>query len=328
MTYVAGTRDNKQNMTKILFIFLDGIGLGTDDTETNPLARVEMPYLQSLLGGRKLTASMAPYESKLVSLQALDANLGVDGLPQSATGQAALMTGINIPAELGYHYGPKPNPGVAGYLNNGNTLFSWLRAEGKKAALLNAFPPGYFSGIESGKRLYSSIPLAVTSAGYPLFTQEDFFTGRALSADFTGHGWRSMLKIPEAPVMSAHEAGEKLAQLAGRYDFSMFEYWASDYAGHKQNMVWAVEQLEVFDCVMEGLLRNWNLDEDLILITSDHGNMEDLSTRRHTDAKVPGLVIGVNYKVFTEGLTDLTGIAPRIRNFLLDGEKQINQQNA
>jgi hypothetical protein len=304
-------------MTRILFIFMDGIGLGADDPETNPLARAGMPLLQALLGGRKLTASAAPYESEQVALLALDAGLGVDGLPQSATGQAVLMTGINIPAELGYHYGPKPNPQVASYLKNGNTLFSWLRAEGRKSALLNAFPPRYFSGIESGLRLYSSIPLAYTSAGYPLFTQEDFFAGRALSADFTGHGWRSMLEIAEAPIRSAREAGEKLARLAQGYDFSMFEYWASDYAGHKQDMDWAVEQLEVFDGVLAGLIKLWDMDEDLVLVTSDHGNMEDLSTRRHTDAKVPGLVIGKKHKSFTQGLTDLTGIAPRIRECIL-----------
>ena len=117
--------------------------------------------------------------------------------------------------------------------------------------------------------------------------------------------------------MSAHEAGGKLAQLAGGYDFSMFEYWASDYAGHKQNMDWAIEQLEAFDSVLEGLVKNWNMGEDLILITSDHGNMEDLSTRRHTHAKVPGLVIGLEHQRFTDGLTDLTGIAPRIRDLIL-----------
>jgi len=304
-------------MTRILFIFLDGIGLGPDNPETNPLARAEMPFLGSLLGGRRLTASAAPYESEHVSLLALDASLGVDGLPQSATGQAVLMTGINVPAELGYHYGPKPNTQVAGYLNNGNTLFSWLHAEGKKAALLNAYPPRYFDGIESGKRLYSSIPLAITSAGYPLFTQEDFFAGKALSADFTGHGWRSMLNIAEAPVMSAVEAGGKLAGLAQVYDFSLFEYWASDYAGHKQDMEAAIAQMESFDGVLEGLVGAWNMDDDLILITSDHGNMEDLSTRRHTDAKVPGLVIGEKHRSFAEGLTELTGIAPGIRQQLL-----------
>ena len=304
-------------MTRILFIFLDGIGLGADDPQSNPLARAVMPFIESLLGGQKLTASAAPFEGKSLSLLALDAGLGVAGLPQSATGQAVLMTGINIPAALGYHYGPKPNPEVAEYLKNGNTLFSWLRANHKSAALLNAFPPGYFSGIESGKRLYSSIPLAFTSAGYPLFTQDDFITGRALSADFTGLGWRTELKLAEAPLISAHEAGIKLAELAQEYDFSLFEYWISDYAGHKQNMDWAIEQMETFDGVLKSLVASWNLDKDLILITSDHGNMEDLSTRRHTGARVPGLVIGKQHKVFTAGLSDLTGIAPRIREFIL-----------
>ena len=303
---------------KILFIFMDGIGLGTDDPETNPLAQAEMPYLQSLLGGGKLIASATPYENEMVSLLALDAGLGVNGLPQSATGQAVLMTGVNVPSNLGYHYGPKPNPEVASYLNNGNTLFSWLRAEGKKSAMLNAYPPRYFSGIETGMRLYSSIPLAYTSAGYSLFTQEDLFAGQALSADFTGHGWRSMLKIAGAPVRSAGDAGKKLAELAQGYDFALFEYWASDYAGHKQDMESALTQMEIFDGVLEGLVKSWNMEEDLILVTSDHGNMEDLSTRRHTDAKVPGLVIGKKHKTFAEGLMDLTGIAPRIKKQILD----------
>jgi hypothetical protein len=276
-----------------------------------------MPFLESLIGGNKLIFSAAPFESETVSLLALDAGLGVDGLPQSATGQAVLMTGVNIPAELGYHYGPKPNPDVTEYLKNGNTLFSWLRAAGKKAAFLNAYPPGYFRAIESGKRMYSSIPLTVTSAGYPLFTQEDFFEGKALSADFTGLGWRTMLDIAEAPVRSGNEAGAKLAELAGECDFSLFEYWASDYAGHKQDMDSAVDQMETFDSVLEGLVDKWDMAEDLILITSDHGNMEDLSTRRHTDANVPGLVIGKKHKQFTDGLTDLTGIAPGIREMVL-----------
>jgi len=304
-------------MTKVLFIFMDGIGLGADNPATNPLSCAEMPFLGSLLGGRNLTASAAPYESEFISLLALDACLGVDGLPQSATGQAVLLTGINIPAELGYHYGPKPNPQVAGYLNNGNTLYSWLRAKGKKTALLNAFPPRYFHGIESGMRLYSSIPLAYTSAGHTLFTQEDLFNGRALSADFTGYGWRTMLDIAEAPLMSAFEAGTKLAKLAQGYDFSMFEYWASDYAGHKQDMDSAVRQMESFDDVLRGLVQSWNTDEDLILVTSDHGNMEDLSTRRHTDAKVPGLVIGKQRAAFTANLRALTDIAPKIRSEIL-----------
>jgi hypothetical protein len=308
----------------LLFLFLDGIGLGPDNPEINPLARAHMPNLKSLLGGQRLLASAAPYHGEQATLLALDASLGVDGLPQSATGQAVLMTGVNVSAAIGYHYGPKPNPEVAAFLNNGNTLFSWLRAEGKSAALLNAYPPGYFAGIESGKRLYSSIPLAVTGAGFPLFTQKELFAGEALSADFTGQGWRDMLGFPDAPLLSPQEAGEKLLQLAMRYDFSLFEYWASDYAGHKQDMDWAVRQMEALDGVLGGIVQAVDGgpktagDELLVLVTSDHGNMEDLSTRRHTEARVPGLLIGSRQARarFAAGLSSLADIAPAIRETL------------
>ena len=46
---------------RVLFIFLDGVGLGIDDPNINPFARLEMPFLQSLLGGNKLLANSAPY---------------------------------------------------------------------------------------------------------------------------------------------------------------------------------------------------------------------------------------------------------------------------
>jgi len=314
--------DGRQYLTlstpsmKLLFLFLDGIGLGADNPETNPFISANMPTLEALLGGKKMIASSAPFEGESLSLRSVDPNLGVKGLPQSATGQAVLLTGINIPAELGYHYGPKPNPEVARYLNE-TTLFSKTVNAGKKAALLNAYPPRYFDGIDSGKRLYSSIPLALTNAGVSLFTHEDYFNGLALSADFTGEGWREFLGFPDSPLFSPREAGETLASLAARYDFSFFEYWASDYAGHKQDMGWAIRQLETFDGVLEGLLAGWDLEKDFILLTSDHGNMEDLGTRKHTAAPVPLLLFGnkANRDAFAN-VSELTEIAPAISNLL------------
>jgi len=303
---------------RILFLFLDGVGLGTDDPQINPLVRARMPRLRTLLGGRPLIAASAPLETERATLLSLDASLGVDGLPQSATGQAVLLTGINIPKEIGYHYGPKPNPEVAAYLN-GNTLFSRVTRAGKTAALLNAYPPRYFQGIDSGKRLYSSVPLAVTNAGLSLFTKDDLYAGRALSADFTALGWQSFLGFSDTPTLTPEAAGRKTAELASQYDFSFFEYWASDYAGHKQNMSAACELLETFDGVLGDLVDAWDDSRGLILLTSDHGNLEDLSTRRHTDAQVPGLLIGAPSarREFVHGLKDLTGIAPAIQRLIL-----------
>ena len=296
---------------RVLFIFLDGIGLGGNNPATNPFAQAQMPNLNKLLDGRSLLKESAPFHGERATLLAVDPAVGVSGLPQSATGQAILVTGINIPAELGYHYGPKPNPEVAAYLKEA-TLFSRFTKEDKKAALLNAYPPRYFQGIDSGKRLYSSIPLAVTNAGLLLFRQDALYAGHALSADFTGEGWRNMLGFSDSPVLDPQQAGRRLATLAKEYDFSLFEYWASDYAGHKQQMETAAGLMETFDSVLGGLIEAW--EDGLILITSDHGNMEDLSTRKHTDADVPALVIGdkAARDKFTQDMEDLTDIAPAI----------------
>jgi phosphopentomutase len=79
-------------------------------------------------------------------------------------------------------------------------------------------------------------------------------------------------------------------------------------------MDWAVTQLETLDGVLGGLLEHLP-DDLLVLVTSDHGNMEDLSTRRHTSNRVPGLVIGslAACDKFTENLSSLADVAPAIQ---------------
>lgn len=297
---------------KFLFVFLDGVGLGESDPARNPFARAELPALEALLDGHRLVAETAPLHNRRASLAGLDANLGVPGLPQSATGQATLLTGINIPGNLGYHYGPKPNPSVAGLLHD--TLFSRLKSAGKAASFLNAYPSGYFENIRSGRRKYSAIPQAVTNAGIPLQTASDLAAGRAIAADFTAQGWHDQLGIRSVPILSPGAAGERMADLAQAHDFSFFEYWLSDYAGHRQEMSSAVEILQTFDRALSGLLDSWDDSQGLVLLTSDHGNLEDLSTRRHTTSPVPALVIGdpTLRRAFLDGLTDLTGVAPAI----------------
>lgn len=302
-----------------LFLFMDGVGLGPGDPETNPLAAAQMPHLTSLLDGRRLVAGTAPCDTARASLRALDANMGVPGLPQSASGQASLLTGKNVPQIIGEHYGPKPNPAVREVLSAG-TLFSTLRQRGYRAALLNAYPQRYFDGINSGKRIYSAIPQAVVDAGISLNGKQEFYAGEAMSADFTGEGWRTFLKYEDAPNHAPFEAGEHLAELASQFDLAFFEFWPSDYAGHRQDKADAIALLEMFDRVLGGLMNAWQDDEGLVLVTSDHGNLEDLDTRRHTDNPVPGLVIGAPElrTKFTQNLHNLADVTPAILQFYPD----------
>jgi len=265
-----------------------------------------------------MTLESIPFSGLRASLIPLDACLGVGGAPQSATGQATLLTGQNVPATIGYHYGPKPDSAVADLLQNGN-IFSVLRKHGKQAKFINAYPPRYFSAIQSGKRLYSAIPLAAVSAGLPLLTQHDLITGKALSADFTAQGWREVLNLPDTPVLSYQQAGERLASLSMQNDLTFFEYWLSDYAGHRQDMAQAVTLLESFDQILGGLFNAWNDEQGLVLITSDHGNLEDLTTRRHTFNPVPAILVGSETlrRDFLKGMTSLSDVAPAILKLLI-----------
>lgn len=302
---------------RLLFIFLDGIGLGADDPDKNPFATAEMPNLSHLLSGRRLLQSNAPFFGDQASLLALDACLGVDGRPQSASGQATLLLGKNVPQELGYHYGPKPNHEIARMLHNGN-IFHQLRQMDREVAFLDAYPPGYFAAVESGRRMHAAIPLAFTNTGFALKNKQDLQNGDAIAADFTARGWREHLHLKDTPLLSPAKAGKRLAQLGQQVHFALFEYWLSDYAGHRQEMAQAKGLLETFDQVLGNLVDDWDNDKGLILITSDHGNMEDLATRKHTMNPVPCILVGAPHlrQEFSQDLRSLVDIAPAIKRFL------------
>jgi len=304
---------------KLLFLFLDGVGLGTNDARINPFAAVHMPNLEHILDGHRLTKNqmVLPHSTQRASLLSLDACLGIEGRPQSASGQATLLTGDNVPALIGQHYGPKPNSEIRALLKKEN-LFSKLKQSGYQACLLNAFPDRYFTAIDSGRRLPGVVALAAQVAGIPLKTTADLFNGDAISADFTAQGWRKHLNYKHTPVLTPKQAGVRLAKLTEKYDFTFFEYWLSDYAGHKQNMKAAQDLLITFDQVLGGLLSTWDYEQGLILITSDHGNLEDLSVRHHTLNPVPTIVIGTPElrQNFTHHLFNLTDIFPAIIQFL------------
>jgi 2,3-bisphosphoglycerate-independent phosphoglycerate mutase len=302
-------------MARVLLLFLDGVGLQEEDPENNPFTLAAMPSLIDLLEGRRLLTSSTPFVGERATLLAIDACLGVDGLPQSATGQASLLTGRNVPAEIGYHYGPKPNRVIREILAEDN-VFAMVRRAGERAALLNAYPPRYFETIRSGRRLYSAIPFALTTAGFDLMTDEDLRQGRALSADFTGSGWVAHPDFPPAPVYKPAEAGGLMATISQSYALSWFDYWPTDYAGHRASLEEAIDLLEIFDGVLGGLISAWEKRVDLIVLTSDHGNLEDLSVRGHTRNPVPALLIGpVELRSqFAANLHDLTNFTEAIIN--------------
>jgi bisphosphoglycerate-independent phosphoglycerate mutase (AlkP superfamily) len=145
---------------------------------------------------------------------------------------------------------------------------------------------------------------------------DDFRAGRALSGDWTGEGWHAHLGFDDTPTRSAYEAGQALACISRDYDFAFFSHWMTDIVGHRGPIEDGIQLLQTFDEVVRGLLDEWDDDEGLIIVTSDHGNMEDLSHGKHTENDVPLLLIGQGKERFAAGLDDLTGFVPRMAQLL------------
>ena len=295
--------------------FMDGVGLGGPDPAVNPFAAARLPHLSDLLGPEWYLAGRGRITTPRASLAPTDANLGLPGRPQSATGQAAILTGRNVPALVGEHYGPKPNEAVAAVIRQG-TLFHEVSAAGWPAALITPYPERYFEAIASGRRLLSAVPLAASSAGLPLMGVDDLRAGRAVSPDFTGQGWRDHLGYGDVPLLSLTEAGQRIAAIAAGYPFSFFEHWPTDQAGHRGTLDEAVAHLEAIDVVLGGLLSAWDDERGLLIITSDHGNLEEKGHRQHTRNAVATILVGRDHAASAASIHSLTDIAPVVRRGL------------
>lgn len=299
----------------VLLFFMDGVGLGTAKAASNPLAGAALPHLNALLGEGWPFLAEGRRSAPQATLVATDATMGLPGRPQSATGQATILTGRNVPRIVGEHYGPKPNPAVAAVIEEGS-LFGEVIAAGGRAALLTPYPQGFFDAIASGKRLLSAVPLAASEAGLPLLTAADLRRGDAVSPDFTNAGWREFLGYDDIPLLSPEQAGRQLAAVARSYTFSFFEHWPTDRAGHRGSLADAVRHMELIDAALGGLLAAWDDERDLLIITSDHGNLEEKDHRQHTRNPVPTILVGPGHAELADHINDLSDIAGVVRYFL------------
>ena len=128
------------------------------------------------------------------------------------------------------------------------------------------------------------------SAGVRLNRLEDLCAGHSLYMDFTNR----MLIEAGIPVneRTPEDAGQTLAAISSGYDFCFYEYFLTDLVGHRGNFEQAVDLLLELDRFLGALVANVDLARTSIIVTSDHGNIEDSRTRQHTSNPVPTILWG------------------------------------
>lgn len=301
---------------QILFVFLDGVGLAPAG-DSNPLSQVPMPHLNRLLGGPMVLerAQAATMTGNGLTFRALDACLGVPGLPQSATGQTALFTGVNAPALVGDHVTAFPTRQLREVIAEHSLLKAVADGSGR-VLFANAHSERFWQMISEGKRRLGASTLTALAADAPIPTLTDLAEGRALLWDITHEIASSYLGYELAQV-SPQQAGARLAALATRYDLVLFESFLTDLAGHRRiEPAWVLSRLDAF----LGAVVAHRSPHTTLVICSDHGNVEDATSKLHTTNPVPLMVLGPAAPYFREAkqITDLT---PAILSFLNDSDR-------
>lgn len=298
-----------QNRKHVLLFFVDGVGL-TPAGRHNPWGYLPTVSLRELLPAG-LTAASAGLSTAQVTLRALDTTLGVPGLPQSASGQTALLTGMNAPLLLGKHLSGYPNQSLVQLLAE-HSLFRRLTDGGLSATFANAFYDHYWTEFPSGP--HSATTEAVLTAGLSLRTESDLLRGNAVYQDITNHILRR--RGLALPTITPALAGERLARIVQQHQFTLFEFFQTDVAAHKGRRELLEQHIQNIDEMIGAVLANVDPQSTWFILASDHGNSEDLSVSDHTTNLVPGLSVGANNEA-ARAWRSIVDVAPSIVDWLL-----------
>jgi hypothetical protein len=182
-----------------------------------------------------------------------------------------------------------------------HSIVRTLGAAGRTSTFANAYPApwlvalGLAAGadpVELPARLRrraqpSASALAMAAGAVPFRTFDDAREGRALTHDVDGAA--AARRGFEVPRRSAEEAALIFWALAR--DFTLFEHFLADEAGHARDHGAALAALGTFDAFARAVISTRPADT-CVIICSDHGNVEDLRTRNHTTNPVAVLTFG------------------------------------
>lgn len=295
----------------ILFIFVDGLGVGKNDPNSNPCTDPRLQIFNNFTDCERSTP--LPSDG---SMCFIDATLNTPGLPQSATGQTALLTGINPAEILGKHLSGFPNQKLRAIISE-HSLLTRCSRRNISAAFINAYRPIFFEyGPEALLRYLSVTSIANWKAGLRFFSFDDLRQQRCIYHDFTNED--IIRKGFSVPRFSAAHAGRILANAAANYRFCLYEYFKTDRAGHKQELQPAADLLFQLEQFVLSTLEHTDLTRTLLFVTSDHGNIEDLSIKTHTRNPVPLFAWGWNAENLTDQVRTIQQLTPILNKFLIN----------
>ncbi|OGV52020.1 MAG: hypothetical protein A2017_05620 [Lentisphaerae bacterium GWF2_44_16] len=283
----------RENGLKIIILMIDGFGVPPEGWENSVYRKYCGDDFINLFAKHSVP---------------VDACLGIDGIPQSATGQCALFTGINAAEIMGRHVQGFPGPSIRKIIREQN-IFSTLIKKGKSVAFANAYVYFDLQKLRDTRRSSVTSVMTECSLGY-IRDLQYLLRGEAVYHDLTRKSMSGDFDIPE---ITPSESASHLIKIAEENDLTLFEYFLTDRAGHKseeETLGKVLSELGDFICALSKKLP----EEMALIVTSDHGNCEDFFSASHTKNPVPLLVCGALKTPPPGKLKSLTDIYEFVNN--------------
>jgi hypothetical protein len=296
-----------------ILIFIDGVGIGKADNINNPFFRKEFKTFTQIFGATP-HLGLQRLNKGDIYLFPTDACLGVEGLPQSGTGQTSIFCGINAPEKVGFHFGPFPHSTLIQVIKE-ESIFAEMKRAGKNVSFANAYPKIFFDYINSGKQRLSVTSLSCILSGVKLKKAAQLRAGSALSAEIDNFRWVNKLNY-KLPVITPQLAGKRLINIASKNHFTLFEFFLTDHLGHARIPELFDHIYKTLDDFLFYILTN--LPENCtLLICSDHGNFEDLSNKMHTRNPALTIAAGKNSSYLAKEIRNISQIKKSIMEFYI-----------
>ena len=277
---------------KVVYLFIDGVGIREAATD-NPVNPEVCPALCRLIARHS---------------KPIDACLGVEGVPQSATGQATMFTGVNCSAAMGKHCEGFPGPELRKIVEADN-IFLQLKKRGKRVCFSDAYLVDSAEELV-GRRFKSVTTVMALTTPETIRTADDLAKGKALMQDLTRETIQD--RWPDIAVIPPQRAAEHLFKIARTNDFTLYEFFQTDVSGHSLDYTRACAVLRTYDRFLASLVRFTEAAGITLVMTADHGNIENVSERGHTTNPVPFIAFGPKEKFLRERVNSLTDVTPAL----------------
>ena len=277
---------------KAIFLFIDGVGMKAPAADNAVYPEV-CPTLWRLFERHA---------------KPIDACLGVEGVPQSATGQGTMFTGVNCAKAMGRHCEGFPGPALRKIVETDN-LFLQLKKREKSVRFADAYLIDSVDEL-AARRFKSVTTVMALTVPESVSTADDLASGCAVMQDLTRETIQD--RYPNIPVIQPQRAAEHLFSIALENDFTLFEFFQSDVAGHSMDYARACAVLRVYDRFLAALVRFAEAAGITLILTSDHGNIESMVERGHTRNPVPFVAFGPGEAAMRERVISLVDVTPTI----------------